>query len=193
MCPHFYETTNGMRPPSDGQQAVPASVYKYLLPDERQVISVRRHPGILIPPAATAVGGFLAAGAMGTIIHGNQYLPPIIWGLVIFLWIQLIWAFLSWLTGYFAITNKRLLLISGVLSRRVTITPLAAIQDLIFDRPFAGRIFGYGTFIIEPAGQGLSVIEFLPYPEQLYLELYALISGGSPGDGEPRTEDHSDD
>jgi hypothetical protein len=181
-----------MRLPPDSQQAGPASVNRYLLPDERQVIAVRRHPGILIPPAATAMGGLLAAVAMGTIIHGNQYLPPIIWGLVIFLWIQLIWAFLSWLTGYFAITNKRLLLISGVLSRRVTVTPLAGIHDLIFERPFAGRIFGYGTFIIEPAGQGLSVIEFLPYPEQLYLELYSLLSGGSLGDGEPRMDQGDD-
>jgi len=43
--------------------------------------------------------------------------------------------------------------------------------------PSRGRILGYGEFIVESAGQdqALSHIKFLPYPEQLYLEVCGLI------------------
>jgi Bacterial PH domain len=123
---------------------------------------------------------------MSTIIRGNLLL--VIWGLVAFVWIQLIWASLNWLTDYFVVTNSRLLLISGALSRSVIITPLTAIHDLSFYRPLSGRLLGYGTFVVERAEQGPSVIEYLPYPEQLYLEICGIIFAGS-SDGGVENED----
>jgi hypothetical protein len=46
-----------------------------------------------------------------------------------------------------------------------------------FERSPAGRLFGFGTFIVESAGQeqALNKIDNLPYPEQLYLEVCGLI------------------
>jgi hypothetical protein len=40
-----------------------------------------------------------------------------------------------------------------------------------------GRILGYGKFILESAGQdqALTNVDYLPYPEQLYLEVCGLI------------------
>jgi Bacterial PH domain len=172
-----------MRLTSPNERARPASIDKYLLPDETLAISVRRHPSMLIPAAATAVGGLLAAGAISAIILSDGYLLLIIWGLVAFLWVQSTWVSLNWSTEYLVVTQIRLLRISGVLSRTIIATPLAAIHDLSFHRSFSGRLFGYGTFIIEPAAEGLSVIDYVPYPEQLYLELCRLISLGS-SDGE---------
>jgi hypothetical protein len=119
---------------------------------------------------------------MSTIIRGNEYLLSIVWGLVVFVWLQLIWAALNWSTEYLVVTSGRLLLISGIFSRRISITPLTTISDLSFDRPFAGRLFGYGTFIIERAEKALSMLEYLPYPEQLYLEICGLIFPGIGGE-----------
>ena len=44
-------------------------------------------------------------------------------------------------------------------------------------RRFLGRVFGYGTFDLESAGQdqALKKVDFIPYPEQLYLEVCALL------------------
>jgi hypothetical protein len=55
--------------------------------------------------------------------------------------------------------------------------PLAKVTDMTFQRSFLGRVFGYGTFILESAGQdqALSRVDFIPYPEQLYLEVCALL------------------
>jgi hypothetical protein len=46
-----------------------------------------------------------------------------------------------------------------------------------FQRSTIGRILGYGEFIVESAGQdqALRNVKFIPYPEQLYLEVCGLI------------------
>jgi len=51
------------------------------------------------------------------------------------------------------------------------------VTDMTFRQSFPGRIFGYGTFILESAGQdqALSNVPFIPYPEQLYLEVCELL------------------
>lgn len=43
----------------------------------------------------------------------------------------------------------------------------------------AGRIFGFGTFTIESAGNTHAVINYVPYPEQIYLEIFGALLPGS--------------
>ena len=42
-------------------ETVPATVYKHLLPHERQVITVRFHPAVLIRPVAEVLAGLAIA------------------------------------------------------------------------------------------------------------------------------------
>jgi hypothetical protein len=55
-----------------------------------------------------------------------------------------------------------------------------------FQRSSLGRLLGYGEFILESAGQdqALRVVDHLPYPEQLYLEVCGLIFPGRKDDGD---------
>jgi hypothetical protein len=55
--------------------------------------------------------------------------------------------------------------------------PLAKVTDMSFKRTIAGRMLGYGEFVLESAGQeqALSNVPYLPYPEQLYLEVCEMI------------------
>ena len=39
----------------------------------------------------------------------------------------------------------------------------------------AGRIFGYGAFRIGPDGPDQLVVDYIPYPEQLYLEVHGIL------------------
>jgi hypothetical protein len=59
----------------------------------------------------------------------------------------------------------------------VAMMPLAKVTDMSFQRSAMGRVFGYGEFIVESAdqGQALRSVNFLPYPEQLYLEVCGLL------------------
>jgi uncharacterized membrane protein YdbT with pleckstrin-like domain len=157
---------------------VPASVNRYLLPHERQVISVHEHPAVLIGPIALVLLGLAIAGLLSnTVTHGNSTAILIIWGLWVLLLLWLILKIWAWSVDYFVVTSHRLLLAQGVIVRKVGMLPLAKVTDMSFQRTTIGRVLGYGEFIVESAGQdqALRNVKFIPYPEQLYLEVCGLI------------------
>ena len=157
---------------------VPASVNKYLLSHERQVISVHQHPAVLIRPGFEVLIGLAIAGwASSSIAHGNDTVILVIWILWALLLLRLLWKVFEWSENYFVITSQRLLLSEGFLTRKVNMMPLAKVTDMSFQRSAMGRLLGYGEFIVESAGQDQSLrnVDHLPYPEQLYLEVCGLI------------------
>jgi len=149
----------------------PAGAARYLLPNEDCVAMVRRHPAVLLPASAYAVGGLLAAFIVSaTLLRGHTTLILIIWGLWGVLMVRLIWQAINWAVDYFVITSKRILLTSGVFTRSVAMMPLSKVTDMSFRRSLAGRLLGYGEFVVESAGQdqALRTIDHIPYPEDLY-------------------------
>ena len=157
---------------------VPGAVNKYLLPHERQVISVHQHPAVLIRPIIEVLIGLAIAGwASSLIAHGNATVILVIWILWSILLLRLFWKVFEWSENYFVVTSQRLLLSEGFLIRTVKMMPLAKVTDMSFQRSAMGRLFGYGEFIVESAGQNQALrnVDHLPYPEQLYLEVCGLI------------------
>lgn len=161
--------------------AMPGHINRFLLPHERQVIAVRQHPARLIPPLGTAIGGLLAAVAVGPVVQGNGSLELTVWLLVGILIAQLALVATNWSTRYLVVTSSRLFLYSGLLTYGVTFSlPLENIGDIRLTRSSAGRLYGYGTLVFESAHRA---IDYVPYPEQLYLEILQLFRG----------TDHEDD
>ena len=157
---------------------VPVGVNKFLLPHERQVISVNQHPAVLIRPIFYALVGLAIAGWMSSsVAHGNNTVILVIWILWALLLLRLLWKVFDWSENYFVITSQRLLLSEGFLTHKVNMMPLAKVTDMSFQRSAMGRLLGYGEFIVESAGQNQSLrsVDRLPYPEQLYLEVCGLI------------------
>jgi uncharacterized membrane protein YdbT with pleckstrin-like domain len=157
---------------------VPASVNRYLLPHERQVISVHQHPAVLIRPIfETLVGLAIAGWLSGYAAHGNNWVILAIWVLWALLFLRLLWKVLDWSLNYFVITSQRMLLAQGFILRKVNMMPLTKVTDMSFQRSLMGQLLGYGEFIVESAGQdqALRNVDHLPYPEQLYLEVCGLI------------------
>ena len=157
---------------------VPASVNKYLLPHERQVITVHQHPAVLIMPILWVLIGLALAGWLTeAVAHGNGTAILVIWILWGVVLLRLVVKAIEWAETYFVVTSQRLLLSTGLVTHNVNMMPLAKVTDMSFKRTGTGRILGYGEFIVESAGQdqALSNIKFLPYPEQLYLEVCGLI------------------
>jgi uncharacterized membrane protein YdbT with pleckstrin-like domain len=149
----------------------PAGAARYLLPNEDCVAMVRRHPAVLLPASAYAVAGLLGAFILSaTLLRGHTTLIWIVWGLWGLLMVRLIWQAINWAVDYFVITSKRILLTSGVFTRSVAMMPLSKVTDMSFRRSFAGRLMGYGEFVVESAGQdqALRTIDHIPYPEDLY-------------------------
>ena len=159
-------------------QTVPASVYRHLLPREDKVIAVRFHPAVLIGPAAVVLGGLAIAGLLSTTIaRDNGTAMLVIWLVWALLVIRLLFKIWNWLEDYFVVTSQRLLLATGVWTRTINMMPLSKVTDMRFERSGWGRVLGYGKFVVESAGQdqALQTVDFLPYPEQLYLEVCGLI------------------
>jgi uncharacterized membrane protein YdbT with pleckstrin-like domain len=156
----------------------PADVDRYLLPHEQEVITVRKHPAVLLAPVAWAVVGLVIAAVLSdTLLRRDSALTWIVWAVWGLVFLRFLWAAINWAVDYFVVTSHRFIQTSGLLSRKVAMMPLVKVTDMTFKRSLLGRILGYGTFVLESAGQdqALSNVDHIPYPEQLYLEVCSLI------------------
>jgi uncharacterized membrane protein YdbT with pleckstrin-like domain len=164
---------------------VPAAVGRYLLPDEGPVMTLHQHPTVLAAPLVAAAGGFFAAIAASK-MSGDTGAPELVVRiLVIFLVLKLFLNAVEWRNQYIVITGKRFIQVTGFFVRRVKDMPLTNLDEMTFQRSSAGRIFGYGTFRIGPESDGQLVIDRVPYPEQVYLQVKANLErkkGGSEDD-----------
>src|SRR6266581_4196535 len=165
----------------------PAAVNKYLLPHEHQVITVRKHPAVLIGPIAIALAGVLIALLLGTTLLQHSHNGIIVLVLVVVcLLLYLGFKTWEWSENYFVVTSDRMLQASGVFTRKIAMMPLVKVTDMSFQRSTLGRMLGFGEFILESAGQdqALRTVDHIPYPEQLYLEVCGLIFKDKDDSGE---------
>lgn len=166
-----------------------------LTEDEHVVLHLHPHWKALIRPiavlvfaVAAVVAGWilLPEGDGGTI---GLYVIAVL-ALVLLLWPGL-WPFLTWRTTHYLLTNERVVLQQGVLSRDRRDIPLGRINDHSMNQRFVERILGCGTLTIESAGErGQSVLVDVPRVGQVQTKLYELIEANhdkhSLGDGEMR-------
>ncbi|MCP2168800.1 PH domain-containing protein [Goodfellowiella coeruleoviolacea] len=153
---------------------------EYLLETERRVIRVRRHWTYLAWEIIEACG--LLAGA----ILISQVIPQSAWLLQTILWygalavlLRFTYLVMDWWVERIVVTDKRFMLTSGVFTSNVAMMPIGKVTDLTYHRSFFGRMFGYGTLVVESAGQiqALNKIEFLPNPEEVYDAISELVFG----------------
>jgi len=159
---------------------LPSGVRRYLLPTERLVVAVRRHPAQLLEPFASVVAAFVV------VVWLTFRLPPQVplVGDALFLgWFVLLaragWRLLMWHGDWFVATDRRLLLTFGVVNRRVAMMPVGKVTDMSYNQTLAGRVLDYGEFVMESAGQdqALREVRWLPVPDQLYSITCAEIFG----------------
>ena len=162
-----------MRLASPVETGPPTSVNRYLLPQERSVITVRMHPATLAGPLILAVGGLLAARKLTS----RSARPDIVRGAYLLLPLHFLYRAAAWPETYLAVTTERMVLIRGPLSRTAAAMPMDKVTGLTLQRTVLGRLLGYGTLIADCQGrrQAFRKIRYVPYPEQLYLEISSLL------------------
>ncbi len=155
-------------------------IERFLLPSERRVLAVRRHWSRLAEPALTSLAGLFL------LMWLDQRLPvamPAARDILLAGWVALMarltWRVMEWRADWFVVTDRRLLLRTGIVTRRVAMMPLIKVTDMSYSRPPVGRVLGYGEIVIESAGhdQALRRIRHLPHPDALYLEVCDLLFG----------------
>jgi uncharacterized membrane protein YdbT with pleckstrin-like domain len=145
---------------------------RYLLPQEKHSVTIRRHPALLMRYIGETIGGAILAGALSTVFtqSGVRIVLWVGWLLIVS---RLAYKVFEWTDEFFAVTKVRVIFVHGIFTRRVDMMPLTKITDLAVNRSILGRMLGYGTIVLESAGQdqALSKLEFVPEPESMYLEI----------------------
>lgn len=157
----------------------PREIDEYLLPTERRVIRVRMHWAVMANNLVST-GLFLLL-----MIVAQYYLPEsaLVDNLTFYLALAAVVRFtvqtILWWIERIVITDKRVMLAEGIITHNVGMMPLSKVTDLTFRRTFGGRLMGYGTLIVESAGQiqALNKIRYMPRPEEIYEALSELIFG----------------
>ena len=83
------------------------------------------------------------------------------------------------------LTDRRIFRVSGLLTRRVATMPLKSLTDIRYDQTTFGRLFNYGHFFVESAGQdqALSELRFVAQPRRFYRVVMQEALHGNPPPG----------
>ena len=83
------------------------------------------------------------------------------------------WRVADWWFDRFILTNKRVMVVKGLVTRNVGMMPLLRVTDMKYVQSPLGRMLNYGTFELESAGQeqALRKVKNLPNPNELYLRI----------------------
>ena len=151
---------------------------RYVLPGERVVLATRRHWAKLLEPGATASGVFVVCAWLSyrlqPAIGDGVY---VVWWLWFAALLRFGWFLLLWRVEWFVATDKRMLLLTGLVTHQVGMMPLAKVTDMRYSRTVLGQMLGYGQFLLESAGQdqALRLIGWVARPDATYRDLCALI------------------
>ena len=156
---------------------------RYLLPSERLAIEKRRHWAVLAGLTLQSLLLLVIGLLLARFSAGSGFMQALLVYFSLFVVARWFWAVTDWYVERLIVTDKRVLLITGLVARRVAIMPLVKVTDLTYKRSATGIILGYGEFVFESAGQdqALSHINFIPNPEKLYMQISELLFGGDKG------------
>ena len=160
--------------------------------DEYEVLHTRTHAKALVGPAVALIGIGALVGA-GTAVIPTDY-RPLGQAIVLVLGGALAgWAcvrpFLRWRSTTYSLTNRRLVMRTGVLNKVSVDLPLWRINDVSTQRSLGDRVLGCGTLVAQTAGEGSVALRDVPdvqhvqraVSEQLFGELDIV-----PGRGDER-------
>lgn len=150
-------------------------VARYLFPTERYRGEWKRHwihltTPVLIGVIATFVLGYLSGFLAGRDIGALTTAAVLLW-FGIMGWVA--WKIADWWYDRFILTNKRVMVVNGIITRKVAMMPLTRVTDMKYEQSPTGRALNYGTFVLESAGQeqALREVKNLPNPNELYLRV----------------------
>ncbi|MGH3680474.1 MAG: PH domain-containing protein [Natronosporangium sp.] len=157
-------------PPSD-------LIARYLFPTERFRGEWRRHLIHLSTPIAVGVLATVGLGLLAGWLQRDSFGLPWLEPLTVLAWLLVLawvgWRVAEWHYDRFILTNKRVMVVNGIVTRHVAMMPLARVTDMKYEQTPTARLLNYGTFVLESAGQdqALREIPHLPNPNELYLRV----------------------
>ncbi len=143
---------------------------------------LRLHPHwkTLIRPLAVAVLVVAVALVAEVVILSGSAATPARLAVavvaILFLMLWLIVPVLRWRTTVFELTNRRLRMRDGIITRHGRDIPLARINDVSFTKGLLDRLLGSGRLVVESAGEhGQIVLTDIPQVEFTQATLFRLV------------------
>ncbi|HEY4420237.1 MAG TPA: PH domain-containing protein [Pseudonocardia sp.] len=157
----------------------PREIDEYLLPTERRVIRVRQHWAFMWKPVVQTALFLVAMVVLERFLPDSVLIDNLTFYLALVAVLRFTVLTILWWIERIVITDKRVMLAQGIVVHSVGMMPLGKVTDLTFERSLGGRIMGYGTLIVESAGQiqALNRIDYMPRPEEVYEALSELVFG----------------
>jgi uncharacterized membrane protein YdbT with pleckstrin-like domain len=157
----------------------PREIDEYLLPTERRVIRVRQHWAFMWNHVLQTALFLLVLVVAQHYLPGSVLIDNVAFYLALVAVARFTVLTILWWIERIVITDKRVMLAQGFIVHKVGMMPLSKVTDLTFERSLGGRLLGYGTLIVESAGQiqALNRIDYIPRPEEVYEALSELVFG----------------
>jgi uncharacterized membrane protein YdbT with pleckstrin-like domain len=157
----------------------PREIDEYLLPTERRVIRVRQHWAFMWKHVVQTALFLVAMVVVERFLPDSVLIDNLTFYLALVAVLRFTVLTILWWIERIVITDKRVMLAQGIVVHSVGMMPLGKVTDLTFERSLGGRIMGYGTLIVESAGQiqALNRIDYMPRPEEVYEALSELVFG----------------
>jgi len=163
-----------------GRRRRDPKLQRFLLEGERVVVDVRQHWFVIAGPVAfTLIALFFVMWVDARVRVDAGEIARVLW----FAWfIMLGWMgfqIAQWRHDRFIATNKRLLMDYGLITQKIAMMPFIKVTDMSYRRTVPGRIFGYGDFVLESAGQdqALRKVGWVPHPDTTYRIICSEIFG----------------
>lgn len=153
-----------------------------LVEGEQVVVHTRPHPKVLLGPvlsflATVGLGTYLAAliSAQSWAVWG--WLALAVLGVAVVGWLSVV-PVLRWRATHFVVTNRRVLVREGVLSRHGIDLPMTRINSVRFSNTVVERLLGCGTLTIESASEEPLEFEDVPDVQRVHSLLYSEAEDG---------------
>jgi uncharacterized membrane protein YdbT with pleckstrin-like domain len=163
-----------------------------LMPGERSIALVRQHWSVLaghVLGAIVVIVVALVLDAKLPVKIGSLSITTVKTIVMLVLIVgALLWAgmrILRWRFATYHLTDRRIVMEGGILSRTAETIPLDRIQNTVIHRPLGDRLIGAGDIEIESAGRdGVEVLHRIPKAESFYNELLTTMNA-PPSAGAP--------
>jgi uncharacterized membrane protein YdbT with pleckstrin-like domain len=157
------------RPPQS-HPGIPAELDRYLTKAEKIVFRTRLHWVMIFYPWLQFFLTLLLLAVLDTRLSPNNRARDILLFVLLLVLARALWKTYEWYREWFVGTDRRLMLTMGIITRKVAMIPLSKVTDMRYDKPPIGQILGYGSFVLESAGQDQAFreVEYVPNPDFLY-------------------------
>src|SRR6202049_347666 len=158
-----------------------------LMPGERSIALVRQHWSVVAGHVLGAVVVVVVVLVLNAWLPGKVGSPSLTTVKTVIVLVLVIasvlWAgvrLLQWRFATYHLTDKRVVMEGGILSRTAESIPLDRIQNTVIHRPLGDRLIGAGDIEIESAGRdGVEVLHRIPKAEAFYNELLSTMNAPS--------------